>query len=139
MLRAKRLSNLVQAWNPGLERDAQRQQIMDSLLKAETADSLWRAQVAGLVTRQQVVELSARAAAEVATERVWVRSHRRQRWFEWCNDQMENGSRQLFKWVREGSRAISAPLWTAPEGGRPARSRGTFKSHQEGLGSPSGP
>ena len=97
VLRAKRLANLVQSWSPGLDREVQRKQILDSLIDDEPADSVWRAHFAGLRTRQQVVDLLGRARAELATEQVWVRSRRRQRWYDWCNDQLANGSAKLFK------------------------------------------
>ena len=81
MLRAKRLANLVQAWSPGLDREVQRRQILDSLNSDEPEESEWRRLFAELRTKQQVVDLLGRARAELATEQVWVRSRRRQRWF----------------------------------------------------------
>ena len=99
------------------DREVQRKQILDSLI-ATTSRLIRCGGLISLVlrTRQQVVELLGRARAELATEQVWVRARRRQRWFEWCNDQLANGSAKLFKWVRDGSRVVVAPLWTPPVG-----------------------
>ena len=110
LLRFRRLQCLVGLWGEGIGGlGYQGAKLLESLRREEEADSPFGPRLMALVSKEQAVALLAEAKAESHRVSKEQRRERTARWRDFCQDQAQEGSGRLFKWVRTGTAVFGLP------------------------------
>ena len=104
--RWRRLRELGKGWATGVL-PHRFNLILKALVRTETLASPWRPRLLALSTQAQLDVLLAEAELEVSTSIAAHRQHRRDRWYEWCNDPTQTA--RVYRYIRQGATPITYP------------------------------